>query len=67
MVNYYNLIWRNLSVLSAIIIFFWEQHKDLYNTACMLIKNNMEKLSKTEYSIDKKLLENATAFLAMKG
>ena len=25
---------------------FWEQHKDLYNTACMLIKNNMEELSK---------------------
>ena len=46
---------------------FWEQHKDLYNTACMLIKNNMEKLSKTEYSTDKKLLEDATAFLEMKG
>ena len=66
-VNYYNLIWRNLSVSSAIITFFWEQHKDLYNTACMLIKNNMEKLSKTEYSTDKKLLEDATAFLEMKG
>ena len=46
---------------------FWEQHKDLYNTACMLIKNNMETLSKTEYSTDKELLEDATAFLAMKG
>lgn len=46
---------------------FWEQHKDLYNTACMLIKNNMETLSKTEYSTDKKILEDATAFLAMKG
>lgn len=46
---------------------FWEQHKDLYNTACMLIKNNMETLSKTEYYSDKELLENATAFLAMKG
>ena len=44
---------------------FWEQHKDLYNTACMLIKNNMETLSKTEYSTDKKILEDATAFLAM--
>lgn len=46
---------------------FWEQHKDLYNTACMLIKNNMDKLSKTEYYSDKELLEDATAFLAMKG
>ena len=46
---------------------FWEQHKDLYNTACMLIKNNMGTLSKTEYSTDKKILEDATAFLAMKG
>lgn len=44
---------------------FWEQHKDLYNTACMLIKNNMETLSKTEYSTDKKILEDATAFLEM--
>ena len=44
---------------------FWEQHKDLYNTACRLIKNNMETLSKTEYSTDKKILEDATAFLAM--
>ena len=33
----------------------------------MLIKNNMEKLSKTEYSTDKKLLQDATAFLEMKG
>ena len=44
---------------------FWEQHKDLYNTACMLIKNNMDKLSKTEYYSDKELLEDATAFLEM--
>ena len=44
---------------------FWEQHKDLYNTACMLIRNNMETLSKTEYSTDKKILEDATAFLEM--
>ena len=44
---------------------FWEQHKDLYNTACMLIKNNMDKLSKTEYYSDKELLEDATAFLSM--
>ncbi len=33
----------------------------------MLIKNNMEKLSKTEYSTDKKLSQDATAFLEMKG
>lgn len=33
----------------------------------MLIKINMEKLSKTEYSTDKKLLQDATAFLEMKG
>ena len=46
---------------------FWEKHKDLYNTACMLIKNNMDKLSKMEYYTDKELLEDATAFLAMKG
>ncbi|MBQ4441187.1 MAG: hypothetical protein II899_03665 [Bacteroidales bacterium] len=45
---------------------FWKEHKDLYDTACMLINNNMETLSKTEYSTDKKLLEDATAFLAMK-
>jgi hypothetical protein len=44
---------------------FWEQHKDLYNTACMLIKNNMEELSKMEYFTDKELLEDATAFLSM--
>lgn len=44
---------------------FWEQHKDLYNTACMLIKNNMEELSKMEYFTDKELLEDATAFLEM--
>ena len=44
---------------------FWEQHKDLYNTACMLIKNNMEELSKMEYFTDKELLEDTTAFLEM--
>lgn len=44
---------------------FWEQHKDLYNTACMLIKNNMETLSKTDYFSDKEILEEATAFLEM--
>jgi hypothetical protein len=44
---------------------FWKEHKDLYDTACMLIRNNMETLSKTEYPSDKKLLENATAFLEM--
>ena len=44
---------------------FWKQHKDLYNTVCMLIKNNMEELSKMEYFTDKELLEDATAFLEM--
>lgn len=44
---------------------FWKEHKDLYNTACMLIRNNMETLSKMENSTDKKLLDNATAFLTM--
>lgn len=46
---------------------FWKEHQELYDTACRLIRNNMETLSKTEYSTDKELLENATAFLAMKG
>ena len=46
---------------------FWKEHQELYDTACRLIRNNMETLSKTEYSTDKKLLEDATAFLAMKG
>ncbi len=31
----------------------------------MLIKNNMEELSKMEYFTDKELLEDATAFLSM--
>lgn len=44
---------------------FWKEHQELYDTACRLIRNNMETLSKTEYSTDKELLENATAFLAM--
>ena len=46
---------------------FWKEHQELYDTACRLIRNNMETLSKTEYSTDKKILEDATAFLAMKG
>lgn len=45
---------------------FWKEHQELYDTAYRLIRNNMETLSKTEYSTDKKLLEDATAFLAMK-
>ena len=44
---------------------FWKEHKDLYNTACILIRNNMETLSKTEDSVDKKILDNTTAFLEM--
>lgn len=44
---------------------FWKEHKDLYDTACMLIRNNMETLSKMENSIDKELLKQATVFLAM--
>lgn len=44
---------------------FWKEHKKLYDTACRLIRNKMETLSKTEYSTDKELLENATAFLEM--
>ena len=44
---------------------FWKEHQDLYHTACVLIRNNMEALSKPEYASDKELLENANAFLAM--
>jgi hypothetical protein len=44
---------------------FWKEHQELYDTACRLIRNNMETLSKTEYSTDKKILEDATAFLEM--